>query len=245
MPLLSKGNTPDMCKLRFRSRIRRVISPVICLCIFAAGTNSGLSGQEREIQGMVTTFEDIALAKAAIVVQSSGDTVYSDSLGTFALKCEPKDKLRVSARGFATRRVRVKPKTRLVLVNLSLLPGDENRELAVGYGHVKDADKLYAISNVNENDQDFSKYSDIYDIIADNFSSSVQVRSDGEIVIRGSPAMDGSNAALLIVDGRQVSASDFGNLNTVDISSINILKDASAAVYGSRGANGVVIVETK
>ena len=53
-------------------------------------------------------------------------------------------------------------------MNLKLLPGPENRELAVGYGHVKDADKLYAISNVNENDRDFSRYSDIYQIMEEN-----------------------------------------------------------------------------
>jgi TonB-dependent SusC/RagA subfamily outer membrane receptor len=98
---------------------------------------------------------------------------------------------------------------------------------------------------VNESDIDFSRYSNIYDIIADMFSSSVQVRSDGEIIIRGTPAMDGSNAALLIVDGREIDALDFGNINTSDIASINVLLDASSAVYGSRGANGVVIVETK
>jgi len=57
--------------------------------------------------------------------------------------------------------------------------------------------------------------------------------------------MDGSDAAILIVDGREVDAFDFGNINTADIASINVLKDASASVYGSRGANGVVIVETK
>ena len=89
------------------------------------------------------------------------------------------------------------------------------------------------------------KYSDIYQIIEEKFSSSVQVRSGGEIVIRNAPGSDGSNAALLIVDGRQIDESDFGNINTADIASINVLKDASAAVYGSRGGNGVVIVETK
>ncbi len=93
---------------------------------------------------------------------------------------------------------------------MKLMPGPENRELAIGYGHVKDADKLYAISNVNENDIDFSRYSDIYQIIEERFSSSVQVRSGGEIVIRNSPTMSGSNAALLIVDGRQVDEFDFG-----------------------------------
>jgi TonB-dependent SusC/RagA subfamily outer membrane receptor len=234
-----------MPKVRYTSIMGRAILQLACLSIMGAGTTVTLSGQEREIQGMVTTFESIPLVNAAIVVKSREDTVHSDSLGMFAIACEPRDRLRVSAGGFATQNIRVREKTRMVLVNLRLLPGPENRELAVGYGHVKDAEKLYAISNVNEADTDFSKYSSIYDIISDSFSSSVQVRSDGEIVIRGSPTLDGSNAALLIVDGREVSAFDFGNINTTDIASVNILKDASAAVYGSRGANGVVIVETK
>lgn len=223
----------------------RAILHLGCLSILGAAGNVALSGQEREIQGMVTTFESIPLVNAAIVAKNRKDTVHSDSLGMFHIACEPKERLRVSARGFATQTVRIREKTRMVLVNLRLLPGPENRELAVGYGHVKDAEKLYAISNVNEADTDFSKYSSIYDIISDNFSSSVRVRSDGEIVIRGSPTMDGNNAALLILDGREVSTFDFGQLNTSDIASVNILKDASAAVYGSRGANGVVIVETK
>lgn len=234
-----------MLKVKYRLIMRKIFLQMICLSILGAGTTVMLSGQERKIQGMVTTFESIPLVNAAIVAQSREDTVHSDSLGMFTIACEPKDRLRVSARGFATQRVRIRDNTRMVLVNLRLLPGPENRDLAVGYGHVKDADKLYAVSNVNEDDTDFSKYSSIYDIISDSFSSSVQVRSDGEIVIRGSPSLTGNDAALLIVDGREVSAFDFGNLNTADIASINILKDASAAVYGSRGANGVVIVETK
>jgi TonB-dependent SusC/RagA subfamily outer membrane receptor len=233
-----------MEKLRYM-RIRRKIPIFLSCLLLFSGSAVMLSGQEREIQGLVTTFESIPVVDAIIVVRDRKDTVYSDSSGFFSITCEPKDRLLVTARGFAPQRLRIREKTRMVLVNLSLLPGPENRELAVGYGHVKDADKLYAISNVNEDDSDFSKYSSIYDIISDNFSTSVQVRSDGEIVIRGTPSLVGSDAALLIVDGREVSALDFGNINTADIASINILKDASAAVYGSRGANGVVIVETK
>jgi TonB-dependent SusC/RagA subfamily outer membrane receptor len=204
-----------------------------------------LSRQERVIEGKVTTFESIPIINATIKAKSNKEVVLSDTLGIFTITCAPAEKLTVTARGFARRRVRIKENTKYVLVNLKLLPGPENRELAVGYGHVKDAEKLYAISNVNESDIDFSRYSNIYDIIADMFSSSVQVRSDGEIIIRGTPAMDGSNAALLIVDGREIDALDFGSINTSDIASINVLLDASSAVYGSRGANGVVIVETK
>ncbi|MBA7555170.1 TonB-dependent receptor P3 [subsurface metagenome] len=55
----------------------------------------------------------------------------------------------------------------------------------------------------------------------------------------------GSNAALLVVDGVFVNESSFASIPTTDIASISVLKDAAASIYGVRGANGVVIVETK
>lgn len=208
-------------------------------------SSSFIQAQEKMIEGMITTFDSIPVVGASIQVKSTKEVVLTDSLGWFSVSCAPKDRLKVEANGFSGKNVKIKAPTRVVLVNLRLLPGTENRELAIGYGHVKDAEKLYAISNVNESDMDFSRYSSVYDIIIEQFSSSVMVKSNGEIVIRGTVTMDASNAALLIVDGREVDPTGFGYLNTADIASINILKDASAAVYGSRGGNGVVIVETK
>lgn len=225
--------------------MRKSLRQLFVFSFLVLNSTMFLLGQEKMIAGMVTTFDSLPLIGASIKVKSTRELVFTDTLGMFEVLCFPEDKIKVTARGFSKRNVKIKEKVKYVLVNLELRPGPENRELAIGYGHVKDADKLYAISNVNENDTDFSKYSDIYQIIEEKFSSSVQVRSGGEIVIRNAPGSDGSNAALLIVDGRQIDESDFGNINTADIASINVLKDASAAVYGSRGGNGVVIVETK
>ena len=194
---------------------------------------------------MVTTFDSIPLIGAKIKVKSNKALVISDTLGMFKVSCAAEDKLKVSARGFAHKKIKIEEKTRYVLVNLKLMPGPENKELAIGYGHVKDADKLYAISNANENDTDFSRYSDIHQLINEKFSSSVQIRNDGRIIIRNSPTFSDSDAALLILDGRQVDEFDFANINTANIASINVLKDASGSVYGSRGGNGVVIVVTK
>lgn len=225
--------------------MKKLIIRIIISSFFVFNSTALLFGQEKLVEGMVTTFDSIPLIGAGIEVKSTKELVYTDTLGMFTVSCLQVDKLKVTARGFASKNVKIEEKIKYVLVNLKLKPGPENRELAIGYGHVKDADKLYAISNVNENDIDFSHYSNIYQIMEEQFSSSVQVRSGGEIIIRDSPTMSGSNAALLIVDGRQVDESDFGNINTSDIASINVLKDASASVYGSRGGNGVVIVETK
>ena len=225
--------------------MKQLIVQIIISSCFVFNSTLLLFGQEKLIEGMVTTFDSIPLIGASIEVKSTKELVFTDTLGMFTVSCFPEDKLKVTARGFARKNVKIGENIKYVLVNLKLMPGPENRELAIGFGHVKDADKLYAISNVNENDIEFSRYSDIHQIILERFSGSVQVRSSGEIVIRNSPTMTGSNAALLIVDGRQVDEFTFANINTADIASINVLKDASASVYGSRGGNGVVIVETK
>jgi TonB-dependent SusC/RagA subfamily outer membrane receptor len=229
----------------YNTTMIKSIFQIIISSFFFFNSTFLLLGQEKVIEGMVTTFDSLPLVGASIEVKSTKKIVYTDTLGMFTVSCFPKDKLKVTAKGFTRKNVRIDEKIKYVLVNLKLMPGPENRELAIGYGHVQDADKLYAISNVNENDIDFSHYSNIYQILEEQFSSSVQIRSDGELVIRNTPTMSGGNAALLIVDGRQVDEFNFANINTADIASINVLKDASSSVYGSRGGNGVVIVETK
>jgi len=242
-----KGKTPyETLECRLDNAVmKKLFIQIIISSFFVFSSTFLLLGQEKIIEGLVTTFDSIPLIGASIEVKSTKELVFTDTIGMFSVSCFPEDKLKVTANGFSRRNVKIEENIKYVLVNLILRPGPESRELAVGYGHVKDADKLYAISNVNENDINFSRYSNIHQIIEEMFSSSVQVRGGGEIVIRNTPAMDGSNAALLIVDGRQVDEFDFANINTADIASINVLKDASASVYGSRGGNGVVIVETK
>ena len=224
--------------------MKKLIFQIIISSFFVFNSTFSLFGQEKVIEGMVTTFDSIPLIGVSIEVKSSKAVVFTDTLGFFKLSCLPEDKLKVRARGFSKQNVKIEEKTKYVLVNLKLIPGPENREKAVGYGHVKDAENLYAVSTANEKDMNFASYSTIYDIIIEQFSF-VQIKSNGELVIRNTQTMDSNNAALLIVDGREVELFVFANINPGDIASINILKDASASVYGSRGGNGVVIVETK
>ena len=130
------------------------------------------------------------------------------------------------------------------MVNLELRPDPESRELAIGYGHVKDIDKLDAMSSLNENTMDFSHYSNIHEIIRGRFPG-IEIIGD-EIKIRSDPSLGiTSYSALLIVDGVIVDKSMFRSISTSDVASINIIKGTEAAIYGSRGAGGVVIVETK
>jgi TonB-dependent SusC/RagA subfamily outer membrane receptor len=224
--------------------MKKMIIQIIISSFFVFSSTCLLFGQEKVIEGLVTTFDSIPLIGASIEVKSTKEIVYTDTLGFFIASCLREDKIKVTARGFSNQKVKITDKAIYVLVNLKLNPGPENRELAIGYGHVSNADNLYAVSNVNEKDLYYSNYQDIYDIITERFVS-VQIRNDGELVIRGTQTMASSNAALLILDGREIDVSTFANTPPSDIASINVLKDASASVYGSRGGNGVVIVTTK
>jgi TonB-dependent SusC/RagA subfamily outer membrane receptor len=199
--------------------------------------------QEKELTGKITTFETIPVVKATILVKSSGMKYYSDSAGIFTVKCLETDKLFLSAEGFSNQKVNIKKDTFFALVNMDLLPKQDAKDMAVGYGHVKDKDKLYAMAGMNESGTNFSRFKDVYEILSTNFAG-VQV-INGEVIIRNANSFESSKPALLIVDGREVSAASLAALSTADIAQISVLKDSSASVYGVKGANGVVLIETK
>lgn len=219
----------------------KILFPLI---IFAIMFNAFLSGaQERVIHGIVTTFDSIPLIDAQVKVVSSKQTVFTDTLGRFSVSTNSKDKLRVSAAGFFNQRVKLDEKIKLAAINLKLKPGEKNREYAIGYGNVSDRDKLNALASLTSNDMDFSQYSNIYDLIKGRFAG-VQV-VNGEVIIRGINSINSSSAALIIVDGVPVDGSALSSIPPIQVKSINVMKDGSSAIYGSRGANGVVLIETK
>jgi len=203
----------------------------------------GTVAQDKIVSGRVFTFDSIPLIGANVTVKSTKQVVTTDTLGNFYISCNTDDVLIVSANGFTKEKVKLSPKIKLVVVNLKLKPGEKNREIAIGYGYVKNADKLNAVANLNNNDLDFSMYSNMYELIRGRFGG-VQI-VNGEIIIRGVNSINSSSAALIVVDGVPVSNSVLNSIPPVQVKNISIIKDGSAAIYGSRGSNGVVLIETK
>lgn len=199
-------------------------------------------GQKKELTGYVTTFDSIPLIGATIKSLNADQTVLSDSVGNFSISCTERDKLKISARGFYMQKVKVTDQTKFVNVNLELKPGEKNREYAIGYGHVNDREKLYAVANLNDSDLDFSRYTDLYEVIRGRFTG-VTVANNGEIIVRGVNSIHGSSAAMVVVNGSPVESSILGSIPPSQVKNINILKGGTA-IYGARGANGVVIIET-
>ncbi len=211
--------------------------------IFILLLSVNLRAQDRVVHGVVTTFDSIFVNGADVKVKSTKQEVATDSLGNFSVGVANEDVIIVSAKGFYNQKVKLNENTKFAAVNLKLKPGSKAKEYAIGYGYVKDGEKLNALSSINRNDMDFSQYRTVFDIIRGRFSG-VQVVGN-EIQIRGVNSINLSSAALIVLDGVTVDATALNSIPTTQVKSINIIKDGSAAIYGSRGANGVVIVETR
>jgi TonB-dependent SusC/RagA subfamily outer membrane receptor len=201
-----------------------------------------MNAQQRKVEGRVTTFEDYVLNKVSVSAKKSGNEAISDSSGYYTIMCNEKDKLVFEANGFYKEKVNLKKVDPgdSVNVNLKLRNGDKNIEVATGFNHI-DKDKLtHAIQTVKSGD-DFSNYDSVLDIIEDKFTG---LRMGG-IAPRGRNTF-GDGAPLLVVDGSVAQIDFIKNIPTTQVKSINMLKGASASArYGSRGMNGVIVIETK
>jgi len=199
--------------------------------------------QDRIVTGRVFMLDSIPLINVNIKVQSTKDVFKSDTTGRFSVRANSEDKIFFSAKGFFSEKVKLDNKIKTIVVNLKLKSGVKNREYAVGYGYVSDKNKLNAISSLNNKEQDFSMYTDLKELIRGRFAG-VHIEN-GEVIVRGIQSINCTNAALIVIDGQIFDSNILNTFSPSDIKSINIIKDGGAAIYGSRGANGVVIIETK
>lgn len=199
--------------------------------------------QEIVIKGQVRGFDDIPLNQVKVQAKKAGNYVFSDELGQYEINLNQKDKLIFSANGFKEKTYKIRESVFGLNVKLDFQNNRENQQVAVGYGHISKDQLTSAVSQLDMKDvNNFGQFSNIYDMIRHRLAG-VTVVGD-EIRIRGMHnSINSSSAALVVVDG--VARNDVSAISPQDVASISVIKDASAAIYGSRGANGVVIINTK
>lgn len=124
--------------------------------------------------------------------------------------------------------------------------------VVVGYGMQRRKDITGSVASVNMEDMDYTPGSDPVDMLRGRIagvevtSSSGRPGSSASIKVRGDRSLTGGNAPLYVIDGSPATSEEFSMINGADIESIEVLKDAaSQAIYGTRAANGVILVTTK
>ncbi|GAB3938549.1 TonB-dependent receptor [Larkinella terrae] len=204
------------------------------------------------VTGRVTDNVGGVIAGATVLLKGSTNTgTATDGNGRFTLNVpDGNHTLVISSIGFISREVSISNNTTSLEISLQADIKSLNEVVVVGYGTQKKSDVTGSLSSIAVDDFKEQPVTRL-DQILQGRAAGVQVTNasgspggDVRIRIRGANSINGDNSPLYVVDG--FVGADFNNINPDDIASLEVLKDASAtAIYGSRGANGVIIITTK
>ncbi len=206
---------------------------------------------KRTINGTVTSSDDgKALRGASVSIKGGNSVTTTDVAGKFTLEAAENDVLVVSFIGYLPLEVTVGTESNLaVKLNQDVKLGEA--VVIIGYGTRKKSHLTGAIAQVGGKDIAAIQANRVDDALAGKLSGVLIQNQSGEpgadpkIQIRAASSLSGDANPLIVVDGYPISGS-LATVNPNDIESLEVLKDAaSAAIYGSRGANGVILVTTK
>jgi len=234
-----------------------IFKSFFCFLFFFLFFISSLFSQQI-IKGNITGRDSKALAGATIIIKGTTKGTTSDSAGRFILTANPGDVIVFTYIGYSDQQVVVTNQTELH-ISLAETITNLNDVVMIGYGTSKKKDLTGAIGSLSENDFNKGIYTSPDQLIQGRISGVQVTSNDGSpggamtIMIRGNSALSSTGQPLYVVDGvpldgrsLQTDNNPLNFLNPIDIASIDVLKDASAtAIYGSRAAYGVVIINTK
>ena len=248
--MTKKPQTKSLISSILRGWVMLIVCAVLSL---ANATYAQAQGKDRVISGVVSDNEGHPLIGATVTTPDGKRGVSTDLNGAYKIMLSStQGVIEVSYLGYKSQSLAVGNRT---VINVVLSPDESlsiNEVVVIGYGEVKKNDLTGSVTNV--------KMSEIKDAPVTSIDQALQGRVAGvdimstsgdpsattSIRIRGTRSISASNEPLIVVDGVIDAVSDLSDINSSDIESISVLKDASStAIYGSRGSNGVIIVTTK
>lgn len=225
-----------------------IISRLLLIACLFAFSQLALA-QTKQVSGSITDAKGETIIGASVLEKGTTNGVITDFDGNFKLTVGAKAVLQISYVGYKTQEVPVGEKTSL---RITLAEDTEvlDEVVVVGYGAQKKESVVGAISQVSSKELLKSPSANISQAIAGKIPGVITTQTSGapgsddmQIFIRGRASFAGDNQPLILVDGVERS---FSQIAPDDIETISTLKDASAtAVYGVRGANGVMLITTK
>lgn len=252
----------------------KLFTPIRIL-LFLSGLLSWVcvNAQQITLKGRVISHDGSALVGASVVVDDQNQLgTTTDAAGNFTLKISAsqcKGKLTASYLGYESLSLDLSPTRTGYEFMLEESSTRLEEVVAIGYGHVRRSDLTGSVSSLSKTDIEGRNATSIDDLLRGRIAGVQVISADGapgagvSIKIRGGTSINASSEPLYVIDGfpMLVDSKDYAvnsiggggagsnplaDLNPEDIESIEILKDASAtSIYGSRGANGVILVTTK
>lgn len=228
---------------------------IVLLIAFMPIITSGQKGDNAPVKkiiisGYVTDINHEPVSGAVIFIDKNKTDVFTNRKGFYKVKTLPgAESITVFTSGNGAIEVRVAGRTEInfTLGGLSSQTNSENNDtrsdsiVNIGYGSVNKKDLSMSVNRINNNREESPVYSDIYQMLAGKVPG-VEVRGKS-IIIRGTNSILFGSDPLFVVDNIVVSSID--NVSPIDVKSIEVLKGGAAAIYGSRGSNGVILITLK
>lgn len=238
--------------------MRKTLTMLLCAVLITVQ----LAAQNRTVTGKVTDANGKPVANASVVIKGTSTGTTTNDEGNFSITVSPSSKVLVfSSIGLAEQEVSIGNKG---IINAALQTLDQSLKevVVVGYGTQKRPEVTGAINKIGGADIENKPFTSIDKALQGASPGLQSVAASGTpgaaqaIRIRGIGSINANAAPLWVIDGVPVNTGDLSRLTTTsnalstlnpnDVESISVLKDASAAsIYGSRGANGVILVTTK
>ncbi|GHT23165.1 SusC/RagA family TonB-linked outer membrane protein [Bacteroidia bacterium] len=228
--------------------MRRLLFAVCCVCV---GTFSLFAQQDVTVTGVITDENGAPMPGTTVVVQGGTKGAITDGKGAFTISVQPTDVLEISFVGYQTIIMPVESQRK---IDLQLTPqANELDEVTiVAFGKQKKSSVVASIETVKVSELRVPA-SNLTTSFAGKIPGLISYQTSGEpgrdnaqFFVRGVTTFGYASSPLILVDGFESTADDLARMQPDDIESFSILKDASAAVlYGSRGANGIILVTTK
>jgi TonB-linked SusC/RagA family outer membrane protein len=207
-----------------------------------------LFAQKKQITGSVLDEAGKSIPGVSIVIQGTTRGTVTNLDGKFTIEASSGEVLMFSYIGYKTEEITIADQSKLE-VKMTVEAIGINEVVAIGYGTQRKGDVTSAVASVKSEDFSVGKIGDAAELVKGKIAGLSITKSSGDpnatssIMLRGITTIMGNVSPLVLVDGIE------GSLTTVapeNIASIDVLKDASAAaIYGTRGANGVILITTK
>lgn len=230
--------------------LKKIFHPLSLITVMYMLTAVSVSAQQKTVSGTVTDEQGEPVMGAAVIIKNTTEATMTDYDGKYAISVEKGEILLFSFLGMAPQEIAVGDSD---IINVTMRTDREvlDEVLVVAYGTAKKESFTGSAETVKGDRFKSRPATDITKMI-DGQVAGVMATSGGgqpgsgaELRIRGFGSVNASNAPLIVVDGVPFDG-DLNSINSTDIESMSVLKDASAgALYGARGANGVVLITTK
>jgi TonB-dependent starch-binding outer membrane protein SusC len=231
-------------------------STILLLSIFiitsSVSSFAQKSGKRYYITGQVLDINNRPVSGAMVLIDNKNSNAITDNNGMYKVKIKA-DAAIISignlSGGLMNEAINGRIVINFKLNNIILLvqtakqENPDNEVVNIGYGYARKKDMATSVGNINGQNTKYASYQNVYQMIQGELPG-VQVVGK-KITIRGIATINASSDPMVLVDGIEMSLSGDNTLDVIDprlVKSINILKGNDAAIYGSRGANGVILI---